>query len=132
MPTRTGKRSADLDVAAERRQFHSLLAANPNYFGTLPDLGFPSQLEKKGDTTYEGLSCVSFSPERDRLEATLETRRPFGYSGALCSRGSYEHVRFYVSYDGGASWADSGVASVNVHDIPAGESCAGGTWPPIS
>jgi hypothetical protein len=24
------------------------------------------------------LSCVSFSPERDRLEATLEIRRPFG------------------------------------------------------
>ena len=132
MPTRTKKPSANFEVAHERSHFHSLLAANPNYFGTLPALGFPTQLEKQGDTTFEALSCVSFSPERDRLEATLEIRRPFGYSGNLCSQGSHEHVRFYVSYDEGVSWTDSGVASVSVHDIPEGKSCDGSKWPPIS
>jgi hypothetical protein len=132
MPARARKTSAKLEVARERSHFHSLLAANPNYFGTLPDLGFPVQLEKKGDTTYEALNCVSYSPERDRLEATLEIRRPFGYKGNLCSPGSHEHVRFYVSYDEGASWTDKGVASVSVHDIPEGKSCDGSTWPPLS
>ena len=132
MPTRTKKPSAEFEVARERRHFHSLLAANPNYFGTLPNLGFATQLEKQGDTTFEGLSCVSFSPERDRLEGTVQIRRPFGYSGNLCSPGSHEHVRFYVSYDEGVSWTDAGLASVSVHDIPAGKSCDGSMSPPIS
>jgi len=130
MPTK--KESADFVVEHERSQFHGLLAANPNYFGTLPELGFPAQLDKKGDTAYEALSCVSFSPERDRLEATVEIRRPFGYSGNLCSPGSHEHVRFYISYDEGGSWTDVGVSSISVHDIPAGTSCDGTTWPPLS
>ncbi|MGH3368933.1 MAG: hypothetical protein ACRDPR_02940, partial [Nocardioidaceae bacterium] len=95
-------------------------------------LDLPAQLKKQGDTTFEALTCVSFSPERDRLEATLQTRRPTGYSGDLCSPGSHEHVRFYVSYDEGASWTDAGVASVSVHDIPAGKSCEGDTWPPLN
>src|SRR6476620_3713017 len=99
MPTK--KESADFVVEHERSQFHGLLAANPNYFGTLPELGCPAQLDKKGDTAYEAWSCVSFSPERDRLEATVEIQRPFGYSGNLCSPGSHEHVRFYISYDEG-------------------------------
>lgn len=132
MTTPTTTPSETSQVAHERSQFHSLLAANPNYFGTLPDLGFPAQQKKQGDTTFEALSCVSYSPERERLEATVEIRRPFGYSGNLCLPGSYEHVRFYVSYDEGASWTDSGLASVNVHDTPAAESCDGSTWPPLS
>ena len=31
--------TADFEVEHERSHFHGLLAANPNYFGTLPDLG---------------------------------------------------------------------------------------------
>jgi hypothetical protein len=110
----------------------TLLAANPNYFGTLPDLGFEPVAEKQLDTTYERLTCVSFSPERDQLEATVQLRRTSGYSGGLCTPGSFEHVRFYVSYDGGASWDDAGMASINVHDLPAGKSCDETTWPPLS
>ena len=132
MPTRTKQSTATFEVAHERTNFHALLATNPNYFGTLPEIGFPVSLDKQGDTTFEALTCVSFSPERDRLEATLEIRRPFGYSGNLCSPGSHEHVRFYLSYDEGGSWVDAGVASVNVHDIAVGKSCDGSTWPPIS
>jgi hypothetical protein len=131
-PRKSVKSSAKFDVAMERRNFHSLLAINPNYFGTVPGFGFPNVLKKQGDTTYEALSCVSFSPERDRLEATIEIRRPFGYSGNLCSPGSHEHVRFYVSYDEGANWTDAGMASVSVHDVPEGTSCDNSTWPPLS
>jgi hypothetical protein len=121
-----------VDVPHERRHFQQLLTANPNYFGGLPEIGLAPQLEKQGDTTFEALSCVSFSPERDRLEATVQIRLAGGYAGDLCSEGSYEHVRFYVSYDAGGTWTDSGLASVNVHDIPAGESCDASQWPPLS
>ena len=129
---RGSERDGEQQVSRERRKFRSLLAANPNYFGTVPEIGLPAELEKKGDTTYEGLSCVSFSPERSRLEATVQIKLPFGYNGDLCSPGSFEHVRFYLSYDGGATWTDCGVSSINVHDIPARESCDASRWHPIS
>ena len=136
MPTRASarprKKPASVKVPRERSHFQSLLAANPNYFGTFPDIGLKETLKKQSDSTYEALDCVSFSPERDRLEATVEIRRPTGYGGDLCSTGSTEHVRFYVSYDEGATWEDAGLASIDVHDVPAGESCEGDPWPPLS
>ena len=123
---------AEQGVERERFSFHSLLATNPNYFGSLPDLGFHQVVEKKADSAYEALSCVSFNPATDRLEATVQIRRPYGYLGGLCSPGSHEHVRFYISYDNGAQWTDVGLATIAVHDIAAGKSCDGSTWPPLS
>jgi hypothetical protein len=123
---------AAIEIIHGRTNVLTLLAANPNHFGTLPGLGFQAVTEKQLDTTYERLTCVSFSPEQDRLEATVQLRQTGGYSGGLCTPGSYEHVRFYVSYDEGASWDDAGIASISVHDLPAGKSCDGTTWPPLS
>ena len=129
-PTKKAPRQSD--VERERRQFHALLASNPNYFGTLPELDLPVQLAKQGDTSYERLTCAALSPERDRLEATVEIRRGSGYRGGLCGQGSFEHVRFFLSYDGGASWVDEGLASINVHDLTGGRTCKGDTWPPLT
>ena len=98
----------------------------------MPDLGFHQVVEKKADSAYEALSCVSFNPATDRLEATVQIRRPYGYLGGLCSPGSHENVRFYISYDNGAHWTDVGLATIAVHDIAAGKSCDGSTWPPLS
>ena len=109
-------------VEPTRAKFRTLLAANPNYFGTAPGLGdFPVVTEQKFKTTYEQLTCVSYSPRLDRLEATFVVKLPTGYSGGLCTPGSYEHVRFYIDY--GAGWEDAGLASVNVHDVPVGTDC---------
>ena len=116
----------------ERSNFHAYLAINPNFFGSLPDVGFPVELAKEGDTDFEELDCVSYSPERSRLEATFDIKRSFGYSGGLCSTGSFEHVRFFVSYDEGVDWTDVGLASVNVHDIAAGTVCDKTPYPPLS
>lgn len=124
--------SAIKAVQPHRTQFRQLLVVNPNFFGTAPDSGLAEVVKKLDDTTYEVLRCVSYSPERDRLEATVDLRRPLGYSGGLCTHGSYEHVRFYVSYDDGISWVDAGVASVNVHDLPAAKDCHEQTVFPIS
>ncbi|MEV6956765.1 hypothetical protein [Streptomyces sp. NPDC051183] len=120
------------EVEAHRKGFRLLLAANPNYFDTFPDIGIGPVFPLKGDTTYESLSCVAYSPERDRLEATLELRRPSGYSGGLCTPGSYEYVRFFVSYDEGATFADAGLAAVNVHDLLVEPDCRDKPSHPLS
>ncbi|WP_028063857.1 hypothetical protein [Solirubrobacter soli] len=105
-----------------RAKFRTLLAANPNYFGTAPGLvDFPVVVEQSFNTSYEALTCVSYSPRLDRLEATLIVKRPTGYAGDLCTSGSYEFVRFYIDY--GSGWQDAGPAGVNVHDIPIGHDC---------
>lgn len=114
-------------VEPARSRFRHLLTANPNYFGTLkdvlsPDL-FPVLLPKQSDTAYEELGCLGYSPELDRLEATVVVKQPAGYSGGPCGSGSVEYVRFFVDY--GSGWIDAGVAATRVWDLPAGKDCAG-------
>lgn len=116
-----------ISVVPARSQFRRFLAANPNYFGTMPDLGpalgldLPMIEAIAGNTTYEQLACVSFSPERDRLEATISVKQAVGYGGGLCLRGTHEYVRFYVEQGGG--WVDAGVAAAPVHDLPIALDC---------
>src|SRR4051794_21830608 len=121
---------AQQELPFSRGRFRRLLAANPNYFGNLPDLGFDPVEVKSGDTTFEEIDCVSYSLTRDRIEATIQVKRSFGYSGGLCSNGSFEHLRFYV--DDGSGWQDAGPAGINVHDIPMGKDCAGAPTLPLS
>lgn len=125
-------RASEVRVTRERTHVKRLLAVNPNYFGTAPHSGFEPQVTLSGDTTYEALSCVSYSPERDRLESTIQVKRPNGYGGSLCSAGTSENVRFYVSYDEGGTWEDAGAASANVHDIPNGTDCEDSSYLPLS
>jgi hypothetical protein len=119
-----------IELTNSRRRFRRLLATNPNYFGNLPGFGFDPIEPKTGDTTYEQIDCVSYSPARDRIEATIEVKLPFGYSGGLCGNGSFEHLRFYV--DDGSGWQDAGPAGINVHDIAVGQDCSGDRTLPLS
>ena len=107
-----------------RAQAHVLLAQQPNYFGNLPEFGVPPVVEIVGDTYFEEATCVAFNPDTDVLEATVEVKRSTGYGGDSCSPGSTEWVRFYVSYDDGATWEDVGLSSFNAHDIPDSTDCA--------
>jgi hypothetical protein len=103
----------------ERLAIRKLLANNPNYFGTVPNVDFPVVQPIKYNTTYEELTCVGLWPEKNLLEATIEVKLPFGFLGDMCSPGSYEYVRFCIDWDGdGIFEHDVGVATVNVHDIP--------------
>src|SRR5438034_4680264 len=98
---KTPQDSATSTVENERAQFTSLLAQNPNYFGTLTESQFEAVAQIAGNTKYEELTCVGFNPDLNRLEATLQIKQSFGYRGNLCTAGSTEYVRFFINYGGG-------------------------------
>jgi len=105
-----------------RTSFKDLIAANPNYFGNAPDSGLNPVLPLNYDTQYEQLVCIGFNPVLSVLEATIEIKLPYGFLGGLCTNGSFEYVRFYVSY--GEGWSDLGAVTVNTHDIQDAWDCS--------
>lgn len=106
-------------VERERSHFRALLLSNPNYFGTLKKSALASVVQIANKQRYESIGCVGFQPQQNTLEAVINIRQSFGYGGGVCSSGSLEYVRFYVSYDGGATWDDQGLRSFRVHDAPS-------------
>lgn len=108
------------DVPKERAQFRAFIVGNPNYFGNLLDSPLAPVVALAGNTTYEQLKCVGFHPQVNRLDAVVFTKQPFGYGGDVCSAGTPEYVRFYLSFDHGATWVDQGVTSFTAFDVPAG------------
>ena len=110
--------AVDTKNPRERALFRALLASNPNDFGNVANSPLPPVSPKQGDTTFEEIGCVGFHPQSHRLDAVVFITEAFGYSGDICSKGSQECVRFYVSYDNGASWVDEGSASFTVYDVP--------------
>jgi hypothetical protein len=105
-------------VEVERKQFRPLLLSNPNYFGNLKDSAFKPVKNIVSNITYEELKCVGFNPQLSRLEAVVWIKQPSGYSGDICHAGSPEYVRFYLSFDNGATWLDQGMSSFTAYDIP--------------
>lgn len=107
-------------VPEERIKFRALVLANPNYFGNIKDSPFPPVLQIELNKTFEDLGCVGFQPQFNRLDAVVYVNQPSGYGGGVCSRGTQEYVRFYLSGDNGASWQDAGLTSFTAWDIPVG------------
>jgi hypothetical protein len=126
----TGRAPRPVQVERERLQFRRLIAGNPNYFGNLPNSPFEPVQKIIQNTTYEEITCVGYNLERSQLEATVQIKRPTGYSGDLCSNGSIEYVRFFLDYGGG--WEDQGVVGFNVHDIPNSNDCNQDPTKPLS
>ena len=102
----------------ERAQFRARILANPNYFGNLKDSQFKAQADIQFNTFYEEIGCVGFQPQANRLEAVIFVKQPTGYGGNVCSDGTEEFVRFYISFDNGATWRDLGMRSFSAFDIP--------------
>lgn len=107
-------------VPKERTHFRALLLANPNYFGNLKQSAYAPVKPIQANKTYEEIGCVGFHPQSKRLDAVVFVKEPSGYGGGICTKGSVEYVRFYVSFDNGATWVDQGFASFNVYDVPEG------------
>ncbi|MES2502714.1 MAG: hypothetical protein V4545_08920 [Pseudomonadota bacterium] len=112
------RQAIDANLIKHRGNFTKLLISNPNYFGNLDADVFPKAVFPiKGNTLYENLGCLGLEPQFDLLKTVLYINQDSGYSGELCSAGSQEYVRFYLSYDDGATWQDQGVTSITVHDV---------------
>lgn len=109
--------NATVQVPAERQNFKALLLANPNHFGTVKNSKFPAVADIQGNTSFEAITCVGYNPELRRLEATVQLKQSSGYLGDLCAPGTQEYVRFYVSFDAGATWVSAGLSSLGAHDI---------------
>src|SRR5258705_8718177 len=93
-----------IKVEPERAQFKALILQNPNYSGNLKASAFKAAKSIVSNTTYEELKCVGLQPQLNRLEAVVWVKQTAGYSGGICSSGSTEYVRFWLSYDNGATW----------------------------
>ena len=100
-----------------RSSAKALLLGNPNYFGTAPDTPFKAFEKVAFSTSFEQLTVRRAQPH-DRPARGRRAREPDERirRRALCSAGSREYVRFFVSYDGGATWTDAGMDSFGVHD----------------
>jgi hypothetical protein len=116
--SRSPTASVRLPVEQARQKMNLLLLGNSNYFGNVPESGLQPVLNIAGDTNYEDLGCVGFSAALSRLEAIVSIKQNSGYNGGLCTTGSQEYVRFYLSFDSGATWQDQGVVSFSVYDLP--------------
>lgn len=81
--------------------------------------GAVAALDKtKANTTYEELECLGIDDAfPERLIATFRIKRPQGYSGDLCHKGSSEYVAFWADWDNTCEWTYVGTQEVNVHDI---------------
>lgn len=113
------KKKEALPFLRERQQFKALTLSNPNYFGNLKLSPFKPVLNIQGNTTYEEIGSVGFQPDFNLLEAVVFVKQPSGYGSAICGDGTPEYVRFYISYDNGATWQDVGVTSFTAYNIPA-------------
>ena len=131
MPSPTGKTIAPsaqpaLDLISLARLSHELacqnlraiLLANPNYFGNVSGSSLKAVLNIKGDTVYESITGVSYCPQLQQLRATIKIKQDNGYSLGIGTDGSQEYVRFYLSYDDGATWQDQGLSAVYVINVP--------------
>ena len=116
-------KATEFMVQPERTHFHYMLAKNPNYFGNIPGSKLKAIYKLIKKTSYEELTCVGYNPDTEDMEATFSIKRSTGYSGNLCTAGSFEYVRFYLDFHDGAGFIDQGYVRVNVHDIPGAKDC---------
>lgn len=73
----------------------------------------------KADISYEEIECLGLDYNLERAIATFRVKKPVGYSGDLCHKGSLEYVAFWADWDDTCKWSYLGMATVNVHDIAA-------------
>ena len=110
---------AMLQARSEYAKFKITGEQNFKAFGFETEMGI---FKEKMNTFFEEIGCVGYHPKRRELTAHIRIKRPTGYSGELCEKGSFEYVRFYLDY--GSGWEDQGFVGVNVHDIPTEEDCS--------
>ena len=120
----------DKQLLIARNEFNSFLALGKN----VSKLKLKTSVDffkQKLNASFESIKCIGYHPEFKELTATIQIKRTSGYGGRLCTKGSYEYVRFYLDYQDGNGWEDMGYVALNVHDIPTKKDCEGKTEKPI-
>ena len=75
-------------------------------------------LEKlKANTSYEEIECLGLDYKKEFLVATIKIKKPYGYLGNLCTKGSKEYVSFWADWDNQCKWTFLGIKEINVHDL---------------
>jgi hypothetical protein len=105
---------ARMSPETARQSLRKMLIANPDYFSKITGDAFKAVLRIQQDTTYESIGYVAYSQSFEQLQATINITQSIGYSDE--NYASKEYIRFHISFDGGLSWLDQGVNSVDVHD----------------
>ena len=73
---------------------------------------------EKADVSYEEVTCIGLNTLTDRLGAVIHIKRPKGFNGNLCTKGSNEHVAFWADWNNDGTFDQYlGTVSLNVHDI---------------
>lgn len=92
---------------------------NPKFKSIYAEIN-PELLENP-HVRFEQLTSVGLHYDYDTLSAALTIKSPCGYSGDLCSRGSFEYVAFwmyiYDKIEQMCYWRYVGTSELNVHDI---------------
>jgi hypothetical protein len=70
-----------------------------------------------GNTTYEQLDCLGLDYNQEWLVATFRIKKPSGFSGSLCQKGSKEYVAFWADWDDKCKWTYLATVAVDVHDF---------------
>jgi hypothetical protein len=71
------------------------------------------------DVNFEQLDCLGLegSAGFERLVATIRVKQQYGYSGDLCTAGSFEYVAFWADWENNCQYTYLGTVPVRVHDI---------------
>ncbi len=75
--------------------------------------------QANADVSFEQLECLALEGNAglERLVATFRVKRPTGYSGDLCTKGSAEYIAFWADWDDTCQYSYLGTVKVPVHDI---------------
>ncbi|QJW88211.1 hypothetical protein HNV11_01855 [Spirosoma taeanense] len=101
-----------VDDKLTRIQLDELLVGRKTF---LVNQNIGEALKFQGIKFWEELTCVGYQPDTQRLTALFQIKQQTGYSGPLCSRSSFEHVRFFVDF--GSGFQNMGYVSTKVADI---------------
>lgn len=118
-----------------KKVFPSIAPEKLNKFFSLdePSMDLTALFKGNCNTSYEELHCIGYNRNRSILHGAIEIKRPNGYLGNLCQRGSREFLTFFIRPLGSSSWQTAGTTSVKVHDLRGAsrESIWYNAWLPI-
>lgn len=80
---------------------------------------FTTDLDNKDfNVNFEEIESVGLNTARDTLGAVINIKRPSGYGGNLCKKGSLEYVSFFADFNNDGTYDRYlGTTSVKVNDI---------------